>query len=219
MSERTPKRTVHQGDAIEWLRAQPVLDGCSFITSLPDVSEVPLDFGRWKEWFVDTTSRIIDRCPTDGIALFYQTDIKHDGKWVDKGYLCATGAERARADLLWHKIVCRREPGTTTFGRPAYAHMLCFSRGVRADPGRSTMDVLPTMGHMPWVRSMGVEACKFACQAVLDMTATRTVVDPFCGVGTVLAVANAMGMDAVGVELSRKRAEKAQRLRSDVLFR
>ncbi len=41
----------------------------------------------------------------------------------------------------------------------------------------------------------------------------RTVVDPFCGHGTVLAVANALGLDAVGVELSRKRAQKARSLR------
>ena len=41
---------------------------------------------------------------------------------------------------------------------------------------------------------------------------TRVVVDPFCGLGTALAVANVMGLDAVGVELSAKRAEKARSL-------
>jgi tRNA G10 N-methylase Trm11 len=39
------------------------------------------------------------------------------------------------------------------------------------------------------------------------------VVDPFCGLGSALAVANALGMDAIGVELSRKRAEKARELK------
>jgi tRNA G10 N-methylase Trm11 len=38
------------------------------------------------------------------------------------------------------------------------------------------------------------------------------VVDPFCGHGTILAVANEHGLDAVGVELSAKRARKARRL-------
>jgi tRNA G10 N-methylase Trm11 len=37
-------------------------------------------------------------------------------------------------------------------------------------------------------------------------------VDPFCGRGTILAVANHCGLDAVGVEISRKRARKARRL-------
>jgi tRNA G10 N-methylase Trm11 len=39
------------------------------------------------------------------------------------------------------------------------------------------------------------------------------VVDPFCGVGTVLAVANALGLEALGVEKARKRAEQARALR------
>jgi tRNA G10 N-methylase Trm11 len=38
------------------------------------------------------------------------------------------------------------------------------------------------------------------------------VVDPFCGLGTILAVANEHGLDAIGVELSSKRARKARRL-------
>ena len=38
------------------------------------------------------------------------------------------------------------------------------------------------------------------------------IFDPFCGVGTVLAVANRLGLDAVGVEKNRKRAEDARAL-------
>ena len=45
----------------------------------------------------------------------------------------------------------------------------------------------------------------------------RTVVDPFCGEGMVLAVANAMGCDAIGVELNGKRADKARALQIDPL--
>jgi hypothetical protein len=205
-------RIVHQCDAIGWLEAQPVLTGHSFVTSLPDVSEVPLTFDRWKEWFVDAAVLVMNRCPPEGVAIFFQTDIKHEGTWVDKGYLVAKAAERAGSPLLWHKVVCRRTPGAISFGRPAYAHLLCFSRGVRADPAKSTADVLPALGGMTWPRAMGLEACRTACQFVLDATTTRTIVDPFCGMGTALAVANQMGLDAVGVELNRKRAERAKTL-------
>jgi tRNA G10 N-methylase Trm11 len=38
------------------------------------------------------------------------------------------------------------------------------------------------------------------------------VVDPFCGRGTVLAVANAMGFDALGVDLGAKRCRAARAL-------
>jgi tRNA G10 N-methylase Trm11 len=66
---------------------------------------------------------------------------------------------------------------------------------------------------MTWSQAMGVEACRLACGYVLSHTSTRTVVDPFCGVGTVLAVANSMGLAAVGVEIVAKRARRARGLR------
>ncbi len=76
----------------------------------------------------------------------------------------------------------------------------------------STMDVLPTLGRMTWPRAMGLEACRFSCSYVIDATSTRTIIDPFCGVGTALAVANELGLDAIGVELNRKRALRAREL-------
>jgi tRNA G10 N-methylase Trm11 len=39
------------------------------------------------------------------------------------------------------------------------------------------------------------------------------IFDPFCGVGTVLAVANALGLEAIGVEKARKRSEQSRLLR------
>jgi DNA modification methylase len=55
-------------------------------------------------------------------------------------------------------------------------------------------------------------ACRDACRFVIDETTTRTIVDPFCGWGTVLAVANAMGLDAVGVDVSARMCKRARRL-------
>jgi hypothetical protein len=131
---------------------------------------------------------------------------------VDKAFLVQKGAERAGAELLWHKIVCRAEAGTTTFGRPAYAHLLCFSRSLRLVPAQASPDVLPELGHMTWARAMGLAACNAVCRFLLAHTECRTVVDPFCGIGTMLAAANAHGLAAIGVELSRKRAARARRL-------
>ncbi len=62
---------------------------------------------------------------------------------------------------------------------------------------------------------MGLEACKVACQYLRDETATQTVVDPFCGRGTLLAVANCFGFDAIGVDLGAKRCRIARNLRLD----
>jgi hypothetical protein len=205
---------VHCEDAVTWLQGRGVLAGCSVITSLPDVSEFSsLPLAQWKEWFTRTAALVLEKVPEDGVAIFYQTDVKKAGAWVDKGYLVSRAAEATRCETLWHKVVCRRPPGTVTFGRPAYSHLLCFSRGVRVELGRATADVLPEAGEVTWTRGMGVQACLVACRFILEHTATRTVVDPFCGHGTALAVANALGLDAVGVELSRKRAKKARALK------
>jgi hypothetical protein len=206
-------RSVFQTDGVAWLRANPLASGQSIITSLPDSSEIPaLGYAGWRTWFVDAVKTCIDACPDDSAALFFQTDVKREGAWVDKGFLCQLGGEAAGARLLWHKIVCRAPAGTITFGRPAYAHLLAFSRGLTADPSRSTADVIPRLGKMTWARAMGIEACVVACRFLLEQTSSRTVVDPFCGLGSALAVANALGMGAIGVELSRKRAEKAREL-------
>lgn len=208
-----PTRTIHCEDALAWLHAQPVLTGCSIITSLPDVSELDaMDLPTWKRWFQDAAALVLSKTPPDGVAVFYQTDIKVDGLWVDKGYLVARAADDAGIPMLFHKLACRVPAGTATFGRPAYSHMLAFSRDVRLDLAKSTPDVLPSVGEMTWTRAMGIDACKAAVRFILDHTSSKTLVDPFCGHGTALAVANAMGLDAVGVELSKKRARKAKAL-------
>lgn len=184
------------------------------VTSLPDVSEMrSMDLATWRAWFVSTVALVCSQTAETAPAVFYQTDVKDDGRWVDKGHLVALGAERAGAACLFHRIVCRAPPGTTTFGRPAYAHLLAFSRGLRLPVKESAPDVLPALGEMSWPRAMGTAACEEACRFLLRSTACRTVADPFCGHGTALAVANAYGLDAIGVERSAKRAEKARKLR------
>ena len=208
-----PSRRVLCEDAVPWLEAQGVMPGVSTFTSLPDVSELsPMTLADWRAWFVESARKVLRLTPPEGASLFFQTDVKRDGTWVDKGYLCMKAAELEGVPLLWHKVICRAPPGLATFGRPSYAHLLCFSRGLRADPGRSTADVVPQAGAMTWARAMPLQACVLACRFVAEETATRCVVDPFCGVGTALAVANALGLDAVGVERNRKRAERAERL-------
>ncbi len=207
-----PTRVIHCTDGVAWLSSQRLDAHTAVITSLPDVSELSLSFEDWKIWFTDTSRLICERMHDAGVAVFFQTDIKREGRWVDKAFLVQKGAEAAGSGLLFHKVVCRALPGVTTFGRPAWAHLLAFSRALTVPPGRSTADVLPQLGEMPWARAMGVAACEAAVGFVKAEAGAKVVVDPFCGLGTVLAVANQHGLDGVGVELSRKRAEKARLL-------
>jgi hypothetical protein len=83
---------------------------------------------------------------------------------------------------------------------------------VRDRAAQGYPDVLAATGKMTWSQAMGVAACEVACKYVLSHTETRTIVDPFCGEGSVLAVANELGLAAIGVEISRRRAQRARSL-------
>jgi len=206
-----PDRVVHHGDGLAFLARGVLPEDHAIVTSLPDVSELPsLGFDGWKRWFVETVTLACNAIVDESVAVFYQTDIKHDGRWIDKGHLVMCGADAAKSHALFHKVVCRVAPGTTTFGRPAYAHLIAVSRARRLSPGTSTPDVLPSLGTMTWSRAMGASACEVAVRFLASI-GTRVVVDPFCGLGSALAAANAHGMDAIGVELSRRRAAGARK--------
>jgi hypothetical protein len=208
-----PRREVIQAEALAWLGENPALAGSSVITSLPDLSELPeYDFGAWRAWFIEAAQRVMAWVPEDGVAIFFQSDIRYGGAWVDKGYLVQRAAEESSAVLLWHKIVCRHAPGTIAHGRAAYSHMLCVARAPRVIMKRPGPDVLPETGFKPYPKAMGVEACRVACRFLAEETATRVVVDPFCGRGTVLAVANVLGFDAVGVDKSARACRAARKL-------
>jgi len=204
-----PGREVHVGDGVAFAREREWTEGEVLVTSLPDVSELKLSLPAWKEWFVETARLLCEQIHPRSLAVFYQSDIKRDGEWVDKGYLVSKAAEAATAHTLFHWVVCRAPAGTVTFGRPAYSHLLAFSREHRLAPGQSGADVLPRLGEMTWPRAMGVSACEAVLQFLVRHTSATTVVDPFCGHGTILAVANYYGLHAVGAELSPKRARKA----------
>jgi hypothetical protein len=208
-----PKRSVVCKDALIWLQEQEVIQHSSIVTSLPDHSEFPgLSLSEWKQWFVKASALVLSRCDENGVTIFYQSDIKHEGEWVDKAFLCQKAAEQEGHRLLWHKMICRAPVGEVTWGKPGFSHMLCFSKNLKSDISKSSADVFSDPGPTTWSRGMGLEACRFACVYILENTNTRTVVDPFCGHGTVLLAANELGMDAIGVDIFPKRAKRARTL-------
>jgi len=204
-------RVVHCEDALAWLEAAPVLEGCSLVTSLPDVSEFRLSLAEWKTWFTNTASLVLSRCSSDGVTVFFQSDITVDGAWVDKAYLVQKAAEARGHALLWHKIACRAPAGTLAAGRPAYSHVLCFAPTLRLrDPKDLRTDVLPSTGEKTWESGMGLDVCRMVARFVQTHTRSHTVVNPFCGEGAMLAAANAEGLSAIGIERSVKRCERAR---------
>jgi len=209
------QRIVYCDDAIEWLKTASIAEDASFIASMPDISEftgMPLE--TWKEWFMSTAELVLSRTPDKGVAIFYQSDIKVDGEWVDKAYLIQKMAEKTGSAQLFHKIICRVKPGYATFGRPAYSHILCFSKQHRLrDLRLSSPDVIPDIGDKTWERGMGLEACIMIAKFLREQTETKTLVHPFCGQGSMLAMANYYGLNAIGIERSPKRADMARILK------
>ena len=206
-----PPATIVQGDGLQWLRDHPAAPGTSAITSLPDLSELPeLSYQAWQHWFVAAARAVLGWVPASDMAIFYQSDVLHERAWVSKCHLVMQAAEAEAARLVWHKIVCRRAPGTSTWGRASYSHMLCFTRGEPPPIQAASPDVLPDAGAATWSRGMGLAACEAACRYLQKHTGSRRIVDPFCGRGSVLACANALGFEVIGVELSRKRCRAAR---------
>jgi hypothetical protein len=209
---RDPTRTIHHADAIAWLAGAGVLPGAAIVTSIPDVSEVGLSLAQWRPWFIDAARACVRALEDHQVALFFQTDIKKGGVWIDKSMLILRALEEEGSALLFRKVVCRKPPGTVSLGRPAYTHLLCASRALRPRTPPAIPDVLTDPGPQVWTRAMGVRAAAVAVRYAKQHAHATSVVDPFCGHGTIPAVANALGLDAVGVELNRKRCAIARAL-------
>lgn len=207
------ERIVHATDAIEWLKKSEVIAGASLVGSLPDISEFPgYTLDEWKNWFTTTAKLILSKTPPDGISFFFQSDIKVGPHWIDKAFLVQKAAEELGRPMLFHKIVCRYPVGTITMGRPSYSHVLAFTKDVIPDFSKWTADVLPDTGEKTWTRGMGLDVALMIAKFTLDQTKTKTIVNPFCGQGSMLAAANFTGLNAVGIERSPKRADLARLL-------
>lgn len=206
----SPTREIICADAIGWMRAHGRIEGACAVTSLPDVSEIGQALAVWREWFAGAVRLVVDAVPEDSAAVFFQSDIKRDGEWIDKSAMVMRAAGDAGARVLFHKIVCRRPPGMLTQGRPGFTHLIAVSRAMRCPDILPIPDVISDAGRSLWVRAMGVRAAAHGVRFARDQVGAKLIFDPFCGVGTIPAVANALGLDALGIELAKKRCEQSR---------
>ncbi len=217
MGPTVPSRVIYCCDAMEWLGQREPQIASSLVASLPDISEFPgYSRTQWEEWFVGTAGLVLSKTPSSGVSVFFQSDIRIDNEWIDKGFLCQQAARELGVPMLWHRIACRKPPGQITSGRAGYSHILCFSRDVKEAGPAKFPDVLSTVGDKSWERGMGVEVCMLVARFIAECTESTTVINPFCGHGSMLAAANAFGLAAIGIERSKKRSEFAKTLQLDV---
>jgi hypothetical protein len=174
-------------------------------------------YGRW---LAHTAGLLVGKLEEGCAAVFYQTDTRSaDDGYIDKGFYVTQGALAAGGNVLFHKIVLRSPPDCPTSGiNPSFSHLLAFGspKGCHAPPpnglgARSCPDVC-SKGVADWPKGTGPLAASHAIKYLRDGLQCATVLDPFCGTGCVLAVAEFHGCGAVGVELHKGRSRAARRL-------
>lgn len=69
-----------------------------------------------------------------------------------------------------------------------------------------------TPGRKVYAQGMGTEALSRILRWVVAQTDVQVVIDPFCGRGTVLALANELGVAALGVDVDAACVKAAERL-------
>lgn len=163
----------------------------------------------WACFYLEATKWCFERARAAGApAVIYSTDQKHAGRWVSSFALMMRAAERANVELVWHKIVLRRDPGKVDIHRPGFTHMAAFG-GESIKPGKATPDLI-RRGASPYPNGTGLIPARMACE--FAGRAGRVIADPFCGRGTIPAVAEALGFDSIGIDIDPAQAEAARKL-------
>lgn len=135
-------------------------------------------------------------------------------KWFNEA---ATPDVFARGEMTWKSAMGETacvaacllvRAASTAAAATAAAHCGTEKDTARDQSSDDTISNEPTSASAQCAATAGAASVANAAGA-----AAAVVIDPFCGQGTVLAVANELGMDALGVELSRKRSRQALKLR------
>lgn len=198
-------REIICADALPWMAACKALG--AVVTSLPDAEEIGTTIPEWKEWFSGALAACFSITAPEAPAIFYQTDRKVAGQTMSKAALVLAAGEQAGSRLLWHKIVLRRGVGATDLHRPGYSHLIAFS--AKGRPGVATPDVMER-GPVLYPNGIGINVADLAVRFAGDKR--WPIIDPFCGRGTIPALADAMGFDAVGVDILPEQAAAAAAL-------
>jgi len=150
--------------------------------------------------------------------------------------------------LLWHRVVHFGNVDENCHGCVKFSHLICFKKNLPSqgdaevqqtaiegsmatnatnrngnlEPVDGLPDVLwrglKPRGLKNAARCFGAHMTRTILNWTVKQLGTHTVVDPFCGAGTVLAVGNILGLHAVGVDISPRRVKQAQALDGEALL-
>tara|TARA_R110002020_G_scaffold9774_1_gene38215 strand:+ start:3544 stop:4167 length:624 start_codon:yes stop_codon:yes gene_type:complete len=193
-------KSIICADALKWLKTNQ----CEAIfTSPPDAEEIKQPLEAWEIWFKNAVS-LCFRSAT-GPVVFYATDRKGNGRIYSKTALIFLAAIKCNAIPVWHKICLRKRVGNIDLHRPTFTHLLAFN-GL---PGKACPDVIER-GKTIYKNGTGLVAARFGVEWIQKQA--DTITDPFCGQGTIPAVADALGMSAKGIDIDQIQCNKARAL-------
>ena len=206
MTSRNMREVIHD-DAINWLKHQKSLP--NVVTGICDMEEMnETDADKYLQFFSTVAALIFSKLDPYGYAIFIQTDRKYQRALIDKSHILSTIAYENGMKIIWHKIVLHRDVNSTNLHRPTYAHMLCYSK--LGSTGAAFPDVIP-VSYALYKNGTPVEAAVRAVKFIKDNNKhDTTIIDPFVGRGTILAVANNLGLRAVGIDIDQDQVSRAK---------
>src|SRR3990167_9801785 len=198
-------------DSLVWLADRPLKSMDSIVTVIPDMNEIGMTvLDDYVDFINRTMKLILTRIKDNHYAIFIQTDRKCNGEWIDKSYYLTDAAIHNGYKLVWHKIVCLREPGRINLHRPTYSHMLCYTReGKVGQAMTDVIDDINPVGQKAYENATplngAIAAIEYLVQQYNSSTMkqigplnTVTITDPFVGRGTILLVAKKAGFSVLG---------------------
>jgi hypothetical protein len=193
-------KSIICADAIEWLKSNT----CDAVfTSPPDAEEIEKTLEDWEIWFRNAISLCFKA--SSGPVVFYVTDRKSGGRIYSKAGTIFSEAATYGAIPAWHKICLCRDVGQTDIHRPTFTHLLAFN----GSPGKASPDVIQR-GKTVYKNGTGLVAARVGVEWIKKQA--ESITDPFCGQGTIPAVAEAFGVSATGIDIDELQCKKARAL-------
>lgn len=204
-----PYRYVVHANALHWLGTQD--DNGVIITSLPDLSELQTDREGWENFTRAACEALIFSLKETGIIFFYQTDRKYQGITIDKKSFISNIFHSYGFETIMSKIVLKQAPETSNLFRPTFTNLFAFSKEIKS--GKPTPDVIYG-GKMIYKNAMGFNACAVCLDFLKSKgyDSETVIVDPFCGQGSILKMANDAGFNSIGVDIDINQTKKAELL-------
>lgn len=202
-------RKIICADALKWLDDNKNIGG--IICGLPDLAEMEGVINNYKDyelWF----SQAITKCLlslSEGVpAIFCQTDRKIDFRWLSKSTIIINAARALHMKILFHKIIVRNGINKIDLYRPGYSFLIAVG-DENCKPGKATADVIER-GGVIYDNGFPINAAHLSLDFLKGKT--KTIVDPFCGRGTIPYLAEQSNFDSIGIDIDKNQCDIAAKL-------